>query len=44
MNPVNWVFSRASRMLRAATHLVRMQCVCQSVCVWTFFFPPTPIS
>ena len=34
------VFSRASRMLRDATQVVRMPCVC--VCVWKFFFRTTP--
>jgi len=43
------LFSRASRMLRSATQVVRMPfvchmyvCTCMYVCVWKFFFPTNP--
>jgi len=44
-----YIFSRASRMLRGVTQPVRMLCVCQSVtclcvCVWNFFSDQPPIS
>jgi len=37
-----YTFLVAPLALRSATHIVRMPCVCLSVCVWKICFPINP--